>query len=93
MAKKTPKKKKPTAITKDKKTLSHVKNAANSSQMKRLLDAVGGLGAIAGPTPAAKRSLRRPLGFGSRRSGCGATAARGGSSKKSACVGVSLSCS
>ena len=58
--KKTPAKK--TAITKDKKTLSHVKNAANSSQMKRLLDAVGGLDAIAGPTPAAKRGLRRDLG-------------------------------
>ena len=57
--------KKPTAITKDKKTLSHVKNAANSSQMKRLLDAVGGLDAITGITPAAKRGLRRDLGFGS----------------------------
>ena len=61
--KKTPAKK--TAITKDKKTLSHVKNAANSSQMKRLLDAVGGLDAITGITPAAKRGLRRDLGFGS----------------------------
>ena len=64
MAKKTPSKK-PTAITKRDRTLSSVKNAADTSQMKRLLDAVGGLGAIAGPTPAAKRSLRRGLGFGS----------------------------
>jgi len=62
---KTPAKKKPTAITKRDRTLSSVKNAADTSQMKRLLDAVGGLGAIAGPTPAAKRSLRRGLGFGS----------------------------
>ena len=65
--KKTPAKKKPIAITKKDQTLSHVKNAADTSQMKRLEAAVGGLGAIAGPTPAAKRSLRRNLGLGTPR--------------------------
>ena len=64
MAKKTPSKK-PTAITKRDKTLSKVKNAANTSEMKRLEDAVGGLVAIGGITPTAKRGLRRDLGFGS----------------------------
>ena len=86
--KKTPAKKKPTAITKKDRTLSHVKNAADTSQMKRLEAAVGGLGAIAGPTPAAKRGLRRDLGFGSttsrksRKVIASAYTARGGRSRK-----------